>query len=205
LATRPKVLLLDEPFGALDARVRMELREWLAQLHAQTHVTTLLVTHDQDEALELSSKVVVMQGGRVEQVGTPQDVYDHPATPFVASFIGGANVLRTKVEAGKAALGLQGLSAPPGAQDGTQMSAFVRPHDVKLRKADEGSPHSSVAQIEQLARVGAFVRVELRLSSSQRMTVQLPRSELDSMGVTVGDRVLVDLAAAKIFVGDYSI
>jgi sulfate/thiosulfate transport system ATP-binding protein len=206
LATRPRVLLLDEPFGALDARVRMELREWLRELHAKTHVTTVLVTHDQDEALELSSRVVVMHEGKVEQDGSPQEVYDHPRTPFVASFIGRANVVTTRIEAGRASVGATSLELPAGAAEGSAVSAFVRPHDVKLQKAEDGAAaHASMAHIEALTRVGAYVKVELKLSSAQRMSVQIPRGELDAMGVTIGDRVIVDVAGAKIFVGDYSI
>src|SRR5215470_1261515 len=132
LAIEPKILLLDEPFGALDARVRLELRDWLRRFHDEVHVTTLLVTHDQEEAMELSEHVVVMHQGRVEQSGSPHDIYDRPATPFVAEFVGGTNVLQGRVENGRAALS-QSLSVDvPGVKEGTQVQAFVRPAEVKL-------------------------------------------------------------------------
>jgi sulfate/thiosulfate transport system ATP-binding protein len=182
LATRPQVLLLDEPFGALDARVRVELRGWLRELHDKMPVTTLLVTHDQEEAFELSEQVVVMHEGKVAQVGTPHEIYDHPATAFVASFIGNSNAIKS--------------------QNGV---AFVRPHEVKIAKADESTSEVTVALVLSLQRVGGFVKVEVRLHTSEKMTVQLPRAEADAMGLKEGDRVLVDLGDAKVFLEDYSI
>ncbi len=205
LATRPKVLLLDEPFGALDTRVRVELREWLRELHRKTHVTTLLVTHDQDEALELSDQVVVMNEGKVEQVGAPHDVYDRPASAFVASFIGSANVLRGQVKSGRASVGTHSFVAPAGALEGSTVNAFVRPHEVKLRKEVGAGPEVSVGTIESLVRIGGYVRVSLRLATAESMSVQMPKSELDALGVKEGDRVMVDIGGAKIFMEDYSI
>jgi sulfate transport system ATP-binding protein len=190
LATRPKVLLLDEPFGALDARVRRELRVWLRELHDKTHVTTLLVTHDQDEALELSAEVVLMNEGRVVQKGAPHELYDRPATPFVASFIGNANVIRTR------------------APDGSAVDAFVRPHDVKIAKIDadeESGPSVAIAVIESLTRVGGYVKVALTLPDKDTMTVELAKCEVDALGLQSGDRVMVDLKAARVFVEDYAI
>jgi sulfate/thiosulfate transport system ATP-binding protein len=182
LANHPQVLLLDEPFGALDARVRLELRAWLRELHTKMPVTTLLVTHDQDEALELSERVVVMHEGKVAQVGTPHDIYDHPATAFVASFIGNSNAI-------KAAAGV----------------AYVRPHEVKIVKADTSTSEVAVAVVMTMQRVGGFVKVDVRLPTDERMTVQLGRAEADSLGLKEGDRVLVDLGDAKVFLEDYSI
>jgi sulfate transport system ATP-binding protein len=206
LAIRPRVLLLDEPFGALDAKVRVELRDWLRRFHDETHVTTLLVTHDQEEALELSQHVVVMHDGKVAQAGTPQEVYDHPATPFVASFVGGANILRGRVAAGRAEVGAFAVAAPDGARDGAEVHAFVRPHDVKLTKAPGDEEASvAVAKIERLARVGAACKVTLRLAGGDTMTVQMSKAEIDALGVVEGDRVMVDLREAKVFVEDYSI
>ena len=207
LATKPRVLLLDEPFGALDTRVRFELRDWLGELNQKTHVTTLLVTHDQDEALELSKLVIVMNEGKVEQAGAPNQVYDHPSSPFVASFIGNANILRGRILGGKAAMGsAMALNAPDGALDGAAVNAFVRPHEVKLAKpTDSGSGSLSLARIETILRIGANVRVNLRLPSDERMTVHLRVAELDQLGLGEGDRVLVDIGGAKVFMGDYSI
>jgi sulfate transport system ATP-binding protein len=205
LAPRPHVLLLDEPFGALDARVRVELRLWLRTLNERTHVTTVLVTHDQDEAMEVSERVVVMNQGRVEQADTPLRVYDHPASPFVASFIGNSNVLRGRVESGRAAVGSLNVTAPGGAPDGTDVQAFVRPHEVKIAKPVDGAGPVSLAVIEAMTRVGGVVRIHLRLPGSDGMTVQMPKAELDALGVAEGDRVMVDIGSAKVFVGDYAI
>ncbi|MHB8417009.1 MAG: sulfate/molybdate ABC transporter ATP-binding protein [Myxococcales bacterium] len=211
LATDPAVLLLDEPFGALDAQVRLELRAWLRGLHERTAVTTLLVTHDQEEALEVSERVVVMHEGRVEQVGAPQEIYDRPATPFVASFIGQPSLLRGRIEAGRASVGSHSLSAPHGAPEGSAVRAFVRPTDVRIARppevvdGSEGGSKVSLSLIEALTRVGGNVKVELRLPSKERLSIQMSRLELESMGLAVGDRVMVDLGEAKIFVEDYSI
>ncbi len=208
LATKPAVLLLDEPFGALDTQVRAELRHWLRTLHQQTHVTTLLVTHDQDEALELAEQVVVMNRGRVEQVGSAHEVYDHPATPFVASFFGSANVLRGRVASGQLDVGALTLRAPAGAPEGAEIQAFVRPHDVRLRRADApGVPAQErvLAQIVELTRIGGYFRAELRLPSGESFVVQLPKAEIDALRVGPGDQVVLDVGTAKIFVEDYAI
>jgi sulfate/thiosulfate transport system ATP-binding protein len=205
LAPRPKVLLLDEPFGALDAQVRVELREWLSKLHQETKVTTILVTHDQEEALELSEHVVLLRNGRVEQAGSPHDLYDQPATSFVASFLGGTNVLRGNVRDGRAQLGNVALDAPTGSTDGAGVSAFIRPADIRIGLAREDTPDVALAKLERLTRVGGHVKLALRLPSGEVMTVQMIKSELDALGVVAGDRVLVDLCAAKVFLEDYSI
>jgi sulfate transport system ATP-binding protein len=199
LATRPRVLLLDEPFGALDARVRAELREWLGALHEETRVTTILVTHDQDEALELSSHVVLMHEGRVVQAGSPHEVWDRPATPFAASFLGGGNVLRGEVKNGRVELGAIAVDAP-GARDGATVQAIVRPHDVRIAKSDAGDAH-----IERLTRVGREVKLALRLANGEAMIVQLGKDELESLELMEGDRVTVASAFAKVFVEDFSI
>ncbi|HZU82803.1 MAG TPA: ABC transporter ATP-binding protein [Polyangiaceae bacterium] len=205
LACRPSILLLDEPFGALDARVRVELREWLMQLHETTKLTTILVTHDQDEALELSAQIVVMDQGRVVQVGSPSDVYDRPRTPFVASFVGTANVLRGRVEGERVALGSLSVSVPSGTRDGAEVRAIVRPHDVRLAKNDGEQAGRSLGTITRMVGLGAHVKLQLELPSHDPVTVQLTRGEADAMGLAVGDKVVVDLAEAKVFVEDYSI
>jgi sulfate transport system ATP-binding protein len=206
LAIQPRVLLLDEPFGALDARVRHELRDWLRRFHEETHVTTILVTHDQEEAMELSEHVVVMHQGRVEQAGAPQAIYDAPTTPFVAEFVGGANVLSARVEDGHAALSAASGKVPvPGGKDGAAVQAFVRPREVKLTRAEPDHPEVAVARVERIARVGADVKVALRLPDGAPLVVEMSRAELDGMAIAEQDRVLVDLTHAKIFVEDYSI
>jgi sulfate transport system ATP-binding protein len=206
LATRPKVLLLDEPFGALDARVRVELREWLLDFQKKTQVTTLLVTHDQEEALELSEHVVLLQDGKVVQAGSPHDVYDKPATPFVASFLGGANVLRGQIKDGRADVGAFAVEGPEGATNGMAVQAFVRPQDIRIEKAsDEPANNVQLGRIERMTRVGGQVKLSVRLGTGEPMTVQMSKAEIDQLGVEQGDRVMVDLKEAKVFVEDYMI
>ena len=178
LAIAPKLLLLDEPFGALDAQVRLELREWLRRFHDENDITTLLVTHDQEEAMEVSDHVVVMNEGRVAQAGSTDDVYDRPASPFVASFVGGANKIRV------------------GAVD-----HYVRPHDVTLTKVDGDPSAVSAGRVERIVRIGAKVK----LSDGAPMTVEMTKLELDALAIGVGDLVMASLRDAKIFVNDYSI
>jgi len=205
LATDPAVLLLDEPFGALDARVRVELRQWLLEFQKKTKVTTVLVTHDQEEAFELSEHVVLLSEGKVVQTGTPHELYDRPKTPFVASFLGGANVLRGSVRFGMAEVGSMSVEAPAGTAEGASVHAFVRPHDIRLVKAEPEEDSVSVARVERLTRIGAQVKVSLELADGEPMTVQMSKVEVDSIGIEAGDRVLVDLREAKVFVEDYSI
>jgi sulfate transport system ATP-binding protein len=183
------VLLLDEPFGALDAQVRVELREWLARFHEKTGVTTLLVTHDQEEALELSQHVVLLNQGKVEQAGAPHELYDHPVSPFVASFLGGANVVKTHVL-------------------GSEARAFVRPHDIRLTKPSDAAQASADLEqgtVDRLARIGGNVKLTVTLPSGDAMSVQVSKLELDRIGIQLGDRVLVDVSSAKVFVDDYRI
>jgi sulfate transport system ATP-binding protein len=206
LATQPKVLLLDEPFGALDARVRVELREWLLEFQKKAQVTTLLVTHDQEEALELSEHVVLLQDGKVVQAGSPHDVYDKPATPFVASFLGGANVLRGRIKDGRADVGAFAVEGPEGAANGMAVQAFVRPQDIRIEKAsDDPANNVQLGRIERMIRVGGQVKLSVRLGTGEPMTVQMSKAEIDQLGVEQGDRVMVDLKEAKVFVEDYTI
>jgi sulfate transport system ATP-binding protein len=204
LATNPKVLLLDEPFGALDTKVRVELREWLLGFQETARITTLLVTHDQEEALELSEHVVLLSDGQVEQAGAPHELYDTPATSFVASFLGGGSLLRGTVRSGRAQVGSLALNAPAGAEDGASVRALVRSHDIGLEKAADGGD-VAVARVERLRRIGPRVKLMLALPSGDKVTVHLPKKELDELGIESGDRVLVDLRDAKVFVEDYAI
>jgi sulfate/thiosulfate transport system ATP-binding protein len=162
LAIQPKVLLLDEPFGALDAKVRGELREWLRELHDRMHVTTVFVTHDQEEAMELAEQIVLVNQGRIEQVGTPDQVYDQPANPFVMGFVGAV----TRI--------------------GDQL---VRPHDIEL--ANTPVEASEQAMVNRVIRLGFSCRVELQLSDGQRATVQTTRAQVDQLDLKVGDIVFI--------------
>jgi sulfate/thiosulfate transport system ATP-binding protein len=193
LAPRPKVLLLDEPFGALDAKVRHDLRRWLDELHREIGVTSLLVTHDQEEALELANTVVVMHEGRVEQVGSPSDVYDRPATPFVAGFVGSANVLHGAVVDGHVHLGSFRLPGASHLEEGAPATAFVRPHDIRV--ANEEGDVKGV--IERLASLGWLTRITLRLDSGETLVAHVPNEELH--GAAEGDRIGVDLRNPKAF------
>jgi sulfate transport system ATP-binding protein len=220
LATEPRVLLLDEPFGALDARVRVELREWLRSMHEQTHVTTLLVTHDQEEALELSEHVVLLADGQIQQAGSPSELYENPRSGFVASFLGGAKVLTGSVAQGKASFGPIGLSTAVDLADGSRVEAFVRPHDVRLEKvvsaqlgaeldagagplAADSAPRSSEpgareALVERLVKVGSYVKLSVLLPGGDRLNVQMPRHEVEERGIAQGDRVLLEVRNVKV-------
>lgn len=217
LAVNPKLLLLDEPFAALDAKVRLALRAWLRRFHEERSarglpaVTTILVTHDQEEAMELSEHIVVLSEGRVAQAGSPREVYDHPASPFVASFVSGANVFPARVERGRVATSSFHVPAPAHAsqsEDGAQAHAYVRPHEVRLRRhEDEASdePHVVVARVERLAFLGSYVRVTLRLPDGNELIVERSKREIDDLHLAEGDRVMADLRDTQIFVGDYAI
>jgi len=216
LATEPRVLLLDEPFGALDARVRVELREWLRSMHEQTQVTTLLVTHDQEEALELSQHVVLLSNGQIQQAGTPSELYENPSSGFVASFLGGAKVLTGSVEQGRASFGTIGLSASVDLADGARVEAFVRPQDVRLEKVQAGPivepsqgserapatpPADSGAReawVERLVKVGSYVKLSVVLPGGDRLSVQMPRHEVEERGIAQGDRVLLEVRHVKV-------
>ncbi len=196
LAPRPKVLLLDEPFGALDARVRQDLRRWLDDLHRELGVTSLLVTHDQDEALELANRVVVMHEGRIEQVGSPNEIYNDPATAFVAGFVGSANVLHGHVVDGHVQFGEHRVGGADHLEEGTLARAFVRPHDVRVF-ADEREGGSVQATVERITTLGWLSRVMLRLPDEQVVTAELPTDEME--GVELGAKVWLDLRRARAF------
>ena len=167
------MLLLDEPFGALDAKVRQDLRHWLDELHREIGVTSLLVTHDQDEALELANRIVVMHEGRVEQIGTPDEIYHEPATSFVAGFVGSSNVLSGHVVDGHVQFGEQRVPGADHLQEGEPAHAFVRPHDVRfVRTNGDGSGDRTEvkATVERIVSLSWFSRVILRLPDEQVLT-----------------------------------
>jgi sulfate transport system ATP-binding protein len=196
LAPRPKVLLLDEPFGALDAKVRQDLRRWLDELHREIGVTSLLVTHDQDEALELANRIVVMHEGSVEQIGTPDEIYNEPATAFVAGFVGSSNVLQGHVVDGHVQFGDHRVAGADHLDDGAPARAFVRPHDIRISTAEHNGG-SVPAIVERLVTLGWLSRASLRLDDGHLVMAELPRDELE--GVSEGSTVWVDLRRAKAF------
>jgi sulfate/thiosulfate transport system ATP-binding protein len=162
LAVDPKVLLLDEPFGALDARVRTELRAWLRRLHDETKTTTVIVTHDQEEAMEVADEVVVMNRGRIEQIAAPRDLYERPANEFVMSFVGPVNRLG---------------------------DTFVRPHDVELQLVPDGAGAGAEARVERIVHLGFEVRVELQRHDGEPFAVQLTRDEAERLELQAGQIV----------------
>jgi sulfate transport system ATP-binding protein len=170
LAVEPSVLLLDEPFGALDARVRKELRAWLRRLHDEVHVTTVFVTHDQEEAMEVADRIVVMNHGRVEQVGGPRDLYEHPANAFVMGFVGPVTRLG---------------------------ESFIRPHDVELRLEPNGT--TSEAMVERLVHLGFEVRVDLVLHDGQRLLAQVSREDAEQLELHRGQIIFARPSRVRVF------
>jgi sulfate/thiosulfate transport system ATP-binding protein len=214
LAVEPKVLLLDEPFGALDAKVRKELRRWLRRLHDELHVTSIFVTHDQEEALEVADRVVLMNAGRIEQVGSPQQVWDHPASPFVYGFLGDVNLFHGRAHEGEVHLdGLQ-ITAPEhaGAQN-AKAAAYVRPHDFDVQRYSpgegidaEGRPRGIVVQLSRAIVVGPIARLELVPAddtlpgSDNVIEAHLPSEQYRSMGLREGETLVVPPRRARVFV-----
>ncbi len=162
LAVEPRVLLLDEPFGALDAKVRKELRRWLRRLHDEIHVTSIFVTHDQEEALEVADRVVLMNRGQVEQVGTPDEVYERPATPFVFGFLGAVNLFHGRVDGESVKIGEHSQPhGESGIAHGAEVLAFARPHELRIVADDANEASGIAARIERVLSFGATARVEL--------------------------------------------
>jgi sulfate transport system ATP-binding protein len=198
LAPRPRVLLLDEPFGALDARVRDELRTWLRRLHDEVHVTSLFVTHDQQEAFEVAGQVIVLNKGRVEQMGSPQELYERPATPFVAEFLGSVNILRGHCRGGLAFLG-DGTLAPMAhpTSDGP-VTAYVRPHDFDISRKVNGEP-SWPGRLRQVVPLGGHVRLEVLLGDGTEVRAQVSRERRSELDLKPGDDVFIVPRALKVF------
>jgi sulfate/thiosulfate transport system ATP-binding protein len=170
LAVEPKVLLLDEPFGALDATVRKELRVWLRRLHDEVHVTTIFVTHDQEEAMDVAEQIVVMNDGQVEQAGSPHDLYDHPKTEFVMSFVGAVN---------------------------RRGAMFIRPHDLEILQVP--APEAEEAMIERILQLGFEARVELLLPDGQQIWAQMTRDDAELMQLSEGEIVYARPRRSKVF------
>jgi sulfate/thiosulfate transport system ATP-binding protein len=173
LAVEPRVLLLDEPFGALDAKVREELRTWLRRLHDDVHVTTIFVTHDQEEAMDVAEQIVVMNDGKVEQSGGPRDLYEAPASEFVMGFVGPAHRLG---------------------------DSWVRPHDVEVLLEPNGQ--TIEAMIDRIVHLGFEVRVELTLADGEHFSVQLTRDQLDELELSEGEIVFVRPRSTRVFTAD---
>ncbi|WP_394790614.1 sulfate/molybdate ABC transporter ATP-binding protein [Rhodoferax sp.] len=217
LAVEPKVLLLDEPFGALDAKVRKELRRWLRRLHDDLNVTSIFVTHDQEEALEVADRVVVMNKGKVEQIGSPQQVWDHPASPFVYGFLGDVNLFHGRAHEGEVQLEGIKIQAPEhtDAQD-AKAFAYVRPHDIAVQRYVKGEgldasgkPLGMVVTLTRALVIGPIARLELTPVEVNQagdntldnlVEAQLPAQEFRDLGLREGETLVVTPRRAKVFV-----
>lgn len=192
LAVEPRVLLLDEPFGALDAKVRKELRRWLRQLHDDLHITSIFVTHDQEEALEVADRVVLMNHGHVEQIGTPEEVYRHPATPFVYGFLGSVNFFHGRVEGEGLRVGDDHLQhGVSGLGQGAEVVAFARPHELDI-VVDGGAGEGVAARVSRILAFGVTARVELdgiNGATGQHFEVELTRDRVAQLALHEGQAV----------------
>ena len=194
LAVEPKVLLLDEPFGALDAKVRKELRSWLRRLHDDMHITSVFVTHDQEEALEVADRVVVMNEGRIEQIGTPDEVYEQPASPFVYEFLGNVNLFHSRLHRGRAWIGDLEVDAPEHAEaEELAAIAYVRPHEIEVERTQNGEA-ALAAQIVHILSVGPIVRMELvRENDKERHLIhaEISKERFRELQLTKGEKVFI--------------
>jgi len=209
LAVEPQILLLDEPFGALDAKVRVELRTWLRRLHDEIHLTSVFVTHDQDEALELADRVAVMNAGRIEQFDTPDNVFHEPATPFVMNFLGSVNQFRGRLEQGKLFIGRYRLEQPELSRehgDGngaagatTQASVFVRPHELELTQEPVEGRLSLHAFVRSVHSAGSRVRVELFTETRDTIFAEVTHEKKESLRLEAGTSVFVTPRNLRVF------
>lgn len=211
LAVEPKVLMLDEPFGALDAKVRKELRRWLRNLHDELHITSIFVTHDQEEALEVADRIILMNHGRLEQSGTPTEVYDHPANSFVYSFLGSVNlfhgrVLENTMQVGEHTLQLDEHSL----SHDISAVAYARPHELEInRPAADGNPFGIPATVKRILAIGSTVRIDLERVGENAAPVEaeITRQRLRELNLVEGERVLIQPRSVQVFAEeeDYSI
>jgi sulfate transport system ATP-binding protein len=206
LAAQPRVLLLDEPFGALDAKVRKDLRQWLRRLHDELHVTSVFVTHDQEEAFEVADRIVVMHEGRIEQSGTPQEIFDHPASAFVMDFLGRVNVFQGRVQSGKAVMGSLELEYPEYPHEkSSPAEVYVRPHELDIHTEANGVA-SLKAQVLHINPLGSVTRVQLVVPEfGLEINVDLTPSRFAELRLAKGDSVYVSPSRARVFVPDYTI
>jgi sulfate transport system ATP-binding protein len=188
LAVEPSVLLLDEPFGALDAKVRLELRRWLRQLHDEIHITSVFVTHDQEEALEVADRVVVMNNGRIEQVGSPEEVYNHPATPFVYNFLGNVNLFHGRIDEGKAYIH----------ERETGHVVYVRPHSLEIDRVPNGDSHFR-ARVKHINSAGPLVKVEAIAEWGDPVHIEVSQDRFQSLQLMKDEAVFVIPKDVKVF------
>ncbi|MCX7700499.1 MAG: sulfate/molybdate ABC transporter ATP-binding protein [Gemmataceae bacterium] len=206
LAPEPSVLLLDEPFSALDRKVRLELRGWLRRFHDELGVTSIFVTHDQEEAFDVADKVVIMNRGRIEQAGTPLEVFEHPANAFVLDFLGNVNVLNVSLQNGKARLGELEMDYPNYPHPETRDAAvYVRPHELRIDRFNRGGS-SLEGKVVHITPAGAVMKVRVRSDEfGLLLNVDLAATEFAELRLEPGDRVYVSPRQMRVFVPDYSI
>ena len=201
LAVEPRVLLLDEPFGALDAKVRQELRRWLRRLHEDIHLTSVFVTHDQEEALELADRVVMMNEGRVEQDGSPADVCERPASAFVMNFLGSVNIFHGRVAQGRATLGPLSVDYPEHAGAESRPAAgYARPHELEVTRGDGGGGLWAV--LSAVSPAGAIVRLALNDDEGRLLQVAIARDRFDDLAPTIGERLYVRPRKIRVFIAE---
>ena len=206
LAAEPKVLLLDEPFGALDAKVRQELRQWLRRLHDEIHVTSVFVTHDQEEAFEVADRVVIMNKGAIEQVGSPTEIFEHPANPFVMDFLGNVNVFHGSVQDGRATLGNIEVAYPEYTdQKSRAATAFIRSHELEILKVKNGRP-SLEAKVTHINPARPVVKVRVYSEAfGVLLNVDVSWDRFAELRLAPGDVVYVSPRQMRVFVQDYVI
>ncbi len=203
LAAEPKVLLLDEPFGALDAKVRQELRQWLRRLHDEIHVTSVFVTHDQEEAFEVADRVVIMSKGKIEQVGSPAEIFEHPANPFVMDFLGNVNVFHGSISGDRAAIDTLQVALPDGDGDGAK--AFVRSHELEIQRERNGRP-ALKANIVHINPARPVVKVRLHAEEfGVWLNVDVGWERYADLRLKSGDTVYVAPRNVRVFVHDFQI
>ncbi len=190
LAIEPRILLLDEPFGALDAKVRQDLRRWLRNLHNKIPVTSVLVTHDQEEALEVADRIVIMRAGKIEQVGTPEEVFHHPKSAFVMDFLGNVNLFHARLEG--------------EASGETKTRVRARPHDLEVSRV-EGTGPSLRGKVARIQTAGAVVKVEVVTEEGEAILVEMPHDRFRHSGIATSEQVFVSVKDARVFLEDYTI
>ncbi len=205
LAIEPKVLLLDEPFGALDAKVRQGLRNWLRRLHDELHITSILVTHDQEEALEVADRIVVMNQAKIEQVGSPEQVFHHPASEFVIDFLGNVNVFRGRIENGRAMVAGLALDLPENAdRQAPSANVYVRPHELEIERHCN-SALALAASVTRVNPAGSVAKIQLRGGHGGDLQVDLPLERYEQLQLQLGDQVFVTPKKLRVFTPDYEI
>src|SRR5262249_26034011 len=206
LAAEPKVLLLDEPFGALDAKVRQELRQWLRRLHDELHVTSVFVTHDHEEAFEVADRVVIMNAGRIEQAGTPEEIFERPANPFVIDFLGNVNVFHAPVQNGHARLGNLEVDYPDYPHEESRAAtAFVRSHELEIVRTKNGRP-SLEAKVMHINPARPVVKVRVYSEAfGVVLTVDLSWERYGELRLQVGDTVWLSPRQVRVFVQEHAI